>query len=359
MELNGILSGEQIDVLSTVYIVLLIPSIIGSFSVLVVSIVRWRQLNQQVHLLVQLALADLLAALILMTTSVMNKVNTDDSAAVCKYSLPLSLTFYLISFLLVVVYAWHSKNAILGWRARPPEDEVAQSQCRRRIVNAPVYGLVWLVPITVYLAYVFSPFVKNTWQSDLPEEAMNVVLQNSSSKYCTSCVLFLHFWRDSCSDAEIIHDMLMRGFVFFVVILVMLSCSVIYFKVGKWYESHQHLGLFPVEGDGQSRKRSKSICSTARNMVIVILFCWTPVLFLILLSTLMIWTKVEQRSLFGLYMIQAASVSLQGFLNSMVYAWKRPNFKEAVLGENTPLVAYEHLPFFDESLKSSSDCGLA
>lgn len=108
-------------------------SVIGSFSVLVVSIVRWRHLKEQVsrvacintglfnyifdsflmlaklavheepssfattctvlqvHVLVQLALADLLAALILMTTSVMNKVPTDNSLIICQYSLPLSL----------------------------------------------------------------------------------------------------------------------------------------------------------------------------------------------------------------------------------------------------------------------------
>lgn len=108
------------------------------------------------------------------------------------------------------------------------------------------------------------------------------------------------------------------------------------------------------------------------------LFLCAVALFLILLSTLMIWTNIEQRSLFGIYMIQvcfsrvkikifsavwaedsvifflqAASVSLQGFLNSMVYAWRRPNFTEAVFGENTPLVAQQHLAFFDESLRSS------
>lgn len=47
----------------------------------------------QVHVLVQLALADLLAALILMATSAMNKVHTSTSVrnAICPYSLPLSL----------------------------------------------------------------------------------------------------------------------------------------------------------------------------------------------------------------------------------------------------------------------------
>ncbi|XP_041795179.1 transmembrane protein 116 [Chelmon rostratus] len=353
MNQNGVLSGGQIDVLSTEYLVLLTPSVIGSFSVLVVSIVRWRRLNEQVHLLVQLALADLLAALILMYTSAINKVSTDDRVTICQYILPLSMTFYFISFLLVVVYAWKSKSAIQGWRARPAEDEGGQSRCRRTIVTIPVYAIVWLVPIAAYLAYVLTPFIKPTLVIPATSKAASRLIHNDS-KYCDSCILFLHVWSDSCSDAEIIHDTLIRVFLFLIVTSVMLSCSVIYYKVGKWYERHEQEGLFPVEGDGRSRRRFKTVFSTARNMMMVILFCWAPALLLFLLSNLMLWTNVEQSSLFGLYMIQAASVSLQGFLNSMVYAWRRPNFTEAVLGEHTPLVAYDRLAFFDESLRSSS-----
>ncbi|AWP08586.1 putative transmembrane protein 116-like [Scophthalmus maximus] len=351
MELNGILSLHQIDVLTTVYLVLLTPSLIGSFSVLLVSIVRRRHLKQQVHLLVQLALADLLAALVLMSTSVMNKVVTNSNEIICQYSLPLSLTFYFISFLLVVVYAWKSKNAIQGWRARPADDEGGQSQCRRKIVDFPVYAIVWLIPITIYLSYVLTHFIKTTQL--IPDTDRSLIVHNEST-YSTRCILFLHVWTDSRSDPEIVHDTFIKSFLFLVVIPVMLSCSVIYYNVGKWYERHQHQGLFPVEGDGRSRRRFKRVFSTARNMVMVILFCWAPALVLILLSTLMKRTNVEQQVLFGLYMIQAASVSLQGFLNSMVYAWRRPNFTEAVLGENTPLVAYARLAFFDESLRSSS-----
>ncbi|XP_054632553.1 uncharacterized protein si:dkey-30c15.2 isoform X2 [Dunckerocampus dactyliophorus] len=328
MDLNGTLSTYQIDVLSTVYLLSLTPSVIGSFSVLVVSTVRWRYLKQQVHLLVQLALADLLAALILMFTSAMNKVSNDNSVTICQYSLPLSLTFYFISFLLVVVYAWKSKNAIQGWRATAAEDELQQSPCRSKLVGIPVYLIVWLIPTAVYLAYVLTPFIKATLLIPDPDASLSITIQNDA-KYCTSCILFLHVWMDSCSDA------------------------VIYYKVGWWYEQHKQEALFPVEGDGRSSRRFKSVFSTARSMVMVILFCWIPALLVILLSTLMAWTRVEQHSLFPAYLIQAASVSLQGFLNSMVYAWRRPNFTEAVRGENTPLVAYKHIAFFDESLKSS------
>ncbi|XP_039988889.1 transmembrane protein 116 isoform X2 [Xiphias gladius] len=343
----------MIDVLSTVYLLSLTPSVIGSFSVLVVSIVKRKHLKDQVNLLVQLTLADFLAALILMSTSAMNKVRNDNSVAICRYTLPLSLTFYFISFLLVVVYARKSKNAIQGWRARPAEDEGGQSWCRRKIAAVPVYAMVWLIPIAIYFAYVLTNSLKTTLLIPVTDRSLSGILRNDS-KYCTSCILFLHVWMDPCPDSEIIHDTFIKIFLFLVVIPVMLSCSVIYYEVGKWYERHQHQGLFPVEGDGRSRKRFKRLFSTARNMVMVIFFCWAPALVLILLSTLMIWTNIEQRSLFGLYMMQAASVSLQGFLNSMVYAWRRPNFTEAVLGENTPLVAYNRRAFFDESLRSSS-----
>ncbi|XP_073327858.1 uncharacterized protein [Pagrus major] len=347
---------ESINTLTTEYLVLLTPSVIGSFSVLVVSIVRWRHLNEQVsqvHVLVQLALADLLAALILMCTSAMNKVSVKYSVEICQYSLPLSLTFYFISFLLVVVYAWKSKSAIQGWRARPLGDEAGQSLCRRTITNLPVYALVWLIPISMYLAYVLTPFIKSALVIPGSGTSLSGTVPNIG-KYCNSCILFLHFWRDSCSDDEKKHDITMRSFLFIVVISVLLACSFIYYKVGKWYERYEQEGLFPVEGDGRSRKRFKRVLSTARNMMMVILFCWAPVLVLILLSYLMYSTKVEQHNLFVLYIIQAASVSLQGFLNSMVYAWRRPNFTEAVLGENTPLVGYNRLAFFDESLRSSS-----
>lgn len=52
--------------------------------------------------------------------------------------------------------------------------------------------------------------------------------------------------------------------------------------------------------------------------------------------------------------VQALSVSLQGFLNSIVYAWRRRNFRDAVLGERLPLMANSHRAFFDQSLNEPS-----
>lgn len=352
MTLNRTLNAHQIDVLSNVYLAFLAPSLIGSFSVLAVSIFRWRRLQEQVHLLVQLALADFLAALILMGTSIMNKIANDKSVEICQYSLPLSLTFYFISFLLAVVYAWKSKNAIQGWRQRAADDEVVQSRCRLETVSFPVYMFVWLIPIAMYLAYVHN-FITTAMVVPATDRSLTASIKDDST-YCTSCILFLHVWKDSCSGPERIHDDFIKAFLFIMVILVIVLCSVIYYNVGKWYRRHEQVELFPVEGDVGSRRRFKTMVSTARNMVLVILFCWTPVLVLIVMSILMIWTSIEQHSFYFLYIVQAICVSIQGFLNSMVYAWRRPNFTEAVLGETTPLVAHNQLAFFDESFKASS-----
>ncbi|XP_010899933.1 transmembrane protein 116 isoform X2 [Esox lucius] len=342
---NGTLSSGQISGLSTLYQVSLSLSLIGSFSVLVVSIVRRRHLQEQVQPLVQLALADLLAAATLMFTSSMNGTHSFiHSVSVCEHLLPLSLTFYFVSFLLVVVYAWESNRAVEGWRERSRE---AQPQCRRSGMVLSVYTFVWSTPWVMYLVFMMTSFLTT---ADIVPPCNDMANNAEASVYCTSCILFLHIWRDHCSDMELIHDIFIRCFLFFILISVLVFCTVVYYKVGSWYRRYEEEGLFPVEGDARSRRRLKSVFSTARNMILVIIFCWTPALVLVVLSVI---PNIPQEKLFPLYILQAVTVSLQGCLNSVVYAWRRPNFREAVLGERMPLLSQDSpLPFFEESLRA-------
>ncbi|XP_013980329.1 transmembrane protein 116 isoform X2 [Salmo salar] len=339
MSLNRFLSSDQITGLSTVYLVSLSISLIGSFSVLVVSIVKRSHLQEQVNPLVQLALADLLAAVTLMFTSAMNETHTfTPSVFICEKLLPLSLMFYFVSFLLMVVYAWESKHAVEGWRERPREEE---SRCRQRVGVVPVYACVWFIPLVMYFVYVMTLVL-------VPPSHMTAN-NSEASTYCNSCILFLHIWRDNCSDIEHIHDIFIQCFLFVSVIPVLVCCTVVYYKVGSWYRRYEEEGLFPVEGDARSRKRLRGMFSTARYMMVVIIFCWTPALVLVVLSVI---PDIPQVNLFPLYIIQAVTLSLQGCLNSVVYAWRRPNFRDAVLGERMPLLSQDApLPFFDESLR--------
>ncbi|XP_075875284.1 uncharacterized protein LOC142883870 [Nelusetta ayraudi] len=349
MEDNSAFSGAQIDVLENVYFVFLTPSFIGSFSVLVVSVVRWKRLSEQVHVLVQLALADLLAAATLMVTTFLSKYDAQKSVAFCPLGLPLALTFYLISSLLVLVYAWKSKCIIQGWRTRPTEERNDWSGSRQKKLNLLLYAMAWLVPIALYLPYA-SVVAKRSPPIDTLQSSRMWNVSNSSSTYCTSCVLFLHVSGNSCDVSERNRSVFVRVILIVTVLTVICFCSAIYNQIGKWYKQRQQWWLFPVEGDGRSGRKVKSTLQTARNMMIVILFCWVPVILLILLSQI---EQITLHSLFPLYVIQAATVSLQGFLNSMVYAWRRPNFTVAVLGERTPLLGDQNLAFFEESLTDS------
>ncbi|KAM6961194.1 uncharacterized protein FYW47_009747 [Aplochiton taeniatus] len=354
MELfNGTLclSGKQITGLSGAYIFALSFSVIGSFSILVVSIVKRKNLKDQVQPLVQLALADLLATLILMCTSAMNVIQTDlhifnYSVVICEHALPLSLTFYLVSFLLLVVYAWESKISVEAFRLRQG-DVVEENHI------FPVC-LIYerLLPIVGYVVYVLTPHM--TTSNLLPPVHGTGTSDGEVAAYCTSCILFLHIWNDPCSDEEKIHAITTRIMIFLAVILVPISCSVVYYKLGSWYRRYEEEGLFPVEGDGRSRKRLKGAFTTLHCMVLVIMLLWMPALVLIVMSFPAVLLNVPQEKLFPLYIIQAVTVSLHGCANSLVYGWRRRNFREAILGEHTPLLEQASLAYFEESLRGQN-----
>lgn len=330
-----ILQQDQIAVITGVYIAFLIPSVIGSFSVLLVSLLRWRNLQEQRQLLVQLALADFLASALLLSVTATN-INGGDNSQLCQYGLSLALVFCILSFILAIIYAHKSKNIFRGWRTRSAEYEDLQSGGAWEKAR---YIVLWLIIGGIYLIYVLFIAQHDTSGS---------MKQKADS--CRSCLLFSNVWNNYCPNKNFWHQEPIYIVLFFMAVEVFLFCTVIYHGVSKWYQGQQQhqQGLFPVEGDGQSRKRFKHVKHTASKMVLVIIFCWTPALLLFVLTF-----NIPQDRLYPLYIIQAATVSLQGFLNSMVYAWKRPNFTEAVLGERTPLITYHQAAFFEESLKTS------
>lgn len=345
------LNGKQISCLSVLYICALSLSFVGSCSVLVVSIVKRKNLKDQVQPLVQLALADLLATLILMLTSAMNIMEIDtnifnNSVVICEHALPMSLTFYLVSFLLLVVYAWESKISVEAFRLRQIEVVQENPQSRRKFVIA--YVLVWLLPVVGYVVYILTAHMTTT--NLVPPMQGTGANNGEIEAYCTSCVLFLHVWNDPCSNAEKVHAITTRIIIFLAVMIVPISCSVVYYKLGRWYRRYEEEGLFSDEGNGRSRKRLRGALPTFHCWVLVIMLLWLPALVLIVLSFPAVLLNVPQENLFWLYSIQAFTVSLHGFVNSLVYGWIRRNFREAILGERTPLLEHAPLAFFEESL---------
>uniref|UniRef100_A0A8C6UQE8 Uncharacterized protein n=1 Tax=Neogobius melanostomus TaxID=47308 RepID=A0A8C6UQE8_9GOBI len=183
------LQDDQIAVITKVYIAFLIPSVFGSFSVLLVSLLRWRNLQEQRQLLVQLALADLLASVLLLwvTTTNLNLTKvTEYNTKLCRYGLPLALVFYILSFALAISYAHKSRNVFRGWRSRPADCEDAQSE---EAGEKGYYVLLWLVPGGMYVIYMLI-ITRYSVRDAVKQEA----------DCCRSCLLFSHVLKDGCPD---------------------------------------------------------------------------------------------------------------------------------------------------------------
>ncbi|XP_027013385.2 uncharacterized protein si:dkey-30c15.2 isoform X2 [Tachysurus fulvidraco] len=344
MNISSGFSDKELTALSSVYVSCLTLSVNGSCSVFIASIVKRKNLNEQAKPLIQLALADLLASLCLFVTSVLNFVPSGavkNSQVLCSAGLALSLTFYYVSFLLVIVYAFESMHSIQGWRE---EDEGvsrhqdSSTRTRRKMIDL-LYVLVWLLPVIGYVIYIRTVSFTLTPLHPSHQGFKSKQSVWPNTQFCSRCILFIQLHIDDddvCSTVDLKHIKYIKIFTFTSVLFGLICCTLMYWRL--------QVRLRRYEQDGV--RRAERIWSSARYMILIIILCWSPALLLIGLS--FICSKMDR--LFPLFIIQAVSVSLHGFLNSIVYAWRRRNFREAVLGERMPLLAYTHRAFFDQSL---------
>ncbi|KAL7871010.1 hypothetical protein SRHO_G00085070 [Serrasalmus rhombeus] len=342
------LSDDKLAALSSIYISLLSLSLIGSCSILVLSIVKRRHLNEQAKPLFQLALADFLASLVLIGATIINFLSYTTipiSEVLCTDLLPLSLTFYCISFLLVIIYACESAHTAQGWREQGEEEHRRQSQRSWRAFDF-LYVFVWLIPLIGYVVYTRTMSLSLVSYIPASKDSNDGENVWTDTRFCNSCILFLqlHIDNDFCPTVDSHHNNFIRGFTFASVLSVLTCCTLVYWRLQSWYRHYEQAGMFRA-----SQGFTGLIWSSARYMILVIIFCWTPALVLICLS----FACSESDRLFPLFVIQAISVSLQGFLNSIVYAWRRRNFREAVLGERLPLLPYVNKAFFEQSLSET------
>ncbi|KAI2653393.1 Transmembrane protein 116 [Labeo rohita] len=316
---DGLRDDDMITDLSWIYVSTLSLSLIGSCSVVVVSIVKRRHLNEQAKPLLQLALADFLASLVLMITAIINLLNENwlFSERMCMRGLTLSL----------------SAHAFQGWREKPVQEafetQVSQVFPHEHTLSVTVVTakLDQLVPIIGYVIYICTVQYIEATLTPARKPTLAPLNKGPTAKFCNSCILFVHLKNDSCITVDKAHANSIRIFP--------LTSVLMYRNTSMITMTQRHSG---------------GIWSSARYMILVIIFCWAPALVVICLS----FKSNTMSEIFPLHVIQALSVSLQGFLNSIVYAWRRRNFRDAVLGERLPLMAYSNRAFFDQSLNEPS-----
>ncbi|XP_040979455.1 uncharacterized protein LOC115341765 isoform X4 [Aquila chrysaetos chrysaetos] len=136
--------------------------------------------------------------------------------------------------------------------------------------------------------------------------------------------------------------------VFFLYLLLVLSCcTLLYRRVKLWCRRNAAAPLLTLEKDGFAGRSIRSVSKVSHYFQLVFLLCWAPAFLLTLLS----FTSIKPASVFFLYVATALTVSLQGFLHSLVYGWLRQNFRQEAVGTRPSLQHHRGLKaFYDESL---------
>ncbi|XP_065524289.1 uncharacterized protein LOC136008640 isoform X4 [Lathamus discolor] len=346
----------QVFLLTCIYLPASLLSLLGSGSVLAVTSWRRRCCHIQLRPLCLLALADLLAAASVLGTATIQVLPAPvfiPAYAACPYGWMLATTFYAISFLMVVVYAFESYRMVHGWRARHMAALQEGSGCLEHLLQELPYVLAWLVPALTLLGQLIA---RGTSLTDIAPGHLEPIMpqrgngsHETYSLYCSSCLLLIHRAQDICYEYVSRKDVGLEGkIIFFLYLLLVLSCcTLLYHRVQRRCQRDAAEPLLTLERDGFAGRSPRSGSRVSHYFQLVFLLCWAPAFLLTLLS----FTSIKPTSVFALYIATALSTSLQGFLHSLVYGWLRHNFWQEVVGKSLSLQHPRGLrAFYDESL---------
>ncbi|XP_030072554.1 transmembrane protein 116 isoform X2 [Microcaecilia unicolor] len=327
-------------------------SLIGSASVIVASLLKKRCFTDPVRAVFLLSLADFLAAAILISTGIIQLLPAALFILVyeiCPYGLLLAMMFYSISFLMAIVYAFETHLMVKGWRCSRASD--LQDGNRKRTKLYLSYGLAWLVPLLLFLVQLISRgwtmkdvaplHIDTKWPWSTNQSEGNYGL------FCSRCIILIHKSQDFCykfmDNKNVNLDEKIAFFVY--LLLVFICCTFLYCRVKLWCRQHEASPQLKLENDGFDRRNIRSVSKSVHLIQLVFLVCWTPAFLLSVLS----FTSVTPSSVYGLFVIQALTISLQGFLDSLVYGWLRQNFRQEAIGERMPLCLNQSTAFYDDS----------
>ncbi|XP_072712566.1 uncharacterized protein [Ciconia boyciana] len=340
---------SQVFVLTCIYLPASLLSLLGSGSVLAVTSRRRRCCHIQLRPLFLLALADFLAAAVLLSTATIQLLPAPlfiPAYAACPYGLMLATTFYAASFLMVVVYAYEAYRTVHGWRARHVAALQERSGCLESAWQGLPYILAWLVPALTLLGQLIARGTSLTDIAPRPIEPVVPWRGNRShetySLYCSSCLLLIHRAQDICYKYVGRKDVGLEGkIIFFLYLLLVLSCcTLLYRRVKLWCRRNAAAPLLTLEKDGFAGRSIRSVSKVSHYFQLVFLLCWAPAFLLTLLS----FTSIKPASVFVLYVAT-------GFLHSLVYGWLRQNFRQEAVGKRPSLQHHRGLKaFYDESL---------
>ncbi|CAH1784190.1 unnamed protein product [Owenia fusiformis] len=312
------LTTEQLTTLSYIDIATASLSVLGAGSIL--ASVCWTRTCclPEVTPIFHLSLADLLASLCLLVGAALYATNYHGFYMFCHYLTGFTSAFYICTFLLTLTYG---VEVYIRMRDRLIRKEKTCRVGKCQLVYV-FYIVAWGLPLLV--AGTLS-LITQYKKSDL----LPVIPKNYD---CSSCLPLFHYndnvcWTENNKTYHIAAKYLFLGPMIFIII----TNAIVYYLAFRAFQgSLLNQGLLGyTQRQEQYAVRNKSILYQ-----LAFFFCWLPSL---ILGCVALYSKFDPKCVYWLYIVQACTSPLQGFLNSVIYGWKRDGFTR-VITENTALL---------------------
>eukprot|EP00794_Sanderia_malayensis_P006302 gene6302-7024_t len=307
---TGILSNHRILILSYLYLVTSSLSIVGSASIVIASIAKKKVFNREVHPIFQLSLADFFGSLVLLAGAISYHMLRKKAAfsSHCQYLTGFATMFYMNTFLLTLNYAFATNHKVksrlrlgegmggrgYGYINHPGHfNRIGVQNCSAAVLR---YGFSWFIPLLITLSM---------FAIDSGDYGIN-------DNICTSCLPMFHYKNSNCQDLT----------------------DPAYAGEPDWYGIYKYMfiGLLTLSIIG----------SVLFYLHTYYLFRIAQVTRGLILGFISLSASFSMDQYFWLYIFQACTCPLQGFINCIIYGWYRPGFKNAIT-ERSPLLSTTNL----------------
>lgn len=292
-------------------------SILGAGSIIIVAIVKRKVFDVEVHPLFHLSMADLLAAVFVISGLIVYGEDIKNAPYVCYWVTGLAVGLYLSTFMLTFVYALEAYV-----RTKEQLDRRRIVEGNRNPVNVChpwymglAYTLAWALPIFMVIGVV------------IPTQQASQDVPPICARYHYGCLVMFHQSNDPCLDRTqdaINARLALKSFFLIVLVAVSIGLLILYYLTHQTLKRIQTIRgvIGPRQYNEARRVRNRGIlyCS-------VFIICWTPALIIGLLTYS---NQIDLRNVFWLYMLQSILAPLQGFLNCIIYGWIRGSFHRAL-----------------------------
>lgn len=317
--LNNSLSRSQMEMMSVTYMITSSMSILGAGSIVIVAVAKKKVCNPEVHPIFHLCLADLVASVLLLSGSVLYYRNVPNlpghkKPPYCPYVTALTSSCFMSTFLLTLTYGCEVYFKIKGRLTRRSlSNETVHGNFPVRFL---FYTVSWLLPITVTLCLFAVDSGENGTLS-------------LNDDICATCLPVFHFEigrncnPDGFDSSEPNWNGIYKLFFVFVLCLSMLSMVIIYVLVVRIFRKSQNVGGIIARRQYDQEREVKKWSSLYQ---ITFCICWLPSF---ILGCISLSGHFKMGDYFVMYMIQASISPLQGFINCIIYGWRRRGFIRA------------------------------